>query len=302
MSNYTKATDFAAKDALPSGDAAKVIKGAEFEDEFDAIATAVNSKADIDSPTFTGTVTVPGVTTTANVSFGDNDKATFGASNDLAIYHDGSNSYLEDVGTGNFIIRTNGAFLAIQNNADEDFIGCNPSTGSVTLYHNNDSVLQTSASGVDITGTADMDTLSLDGTAVTATAAELNVLDGVTATTTELNYVDGVTSNIQTQLDAKVSDSDFTQSLASNGWTELPNGLIIQWGRVLIGAESSNESVSFPKAFTTACFQVVANAEDDSITRTRNDFIGTTTPTTTAFSITNGINTALYFRFIAIGH
>lgn len=59
MSNYTKATDFAAKDSLPSGDAAKVIKGAEFEDEFDAIATAVNSKSDTASPTFTGTVTIP---------------------------------------------------------------------------------------------------------------------------------------------------------------------------------------------------------------------------------------------------
>lgn len=41
--------------------------------------------------------------------------------------------------------------------------------------------------------------------AVTATATELNVLDGITASTTELNYVDGVTSNIQTQLDGKVS-------------------------------------------------------------------------------------------------
>lgn len=41
------------------------------------------------------------------------------------------------------------------------------------------------------------------GVAVTSTAAELNLLDGVTATTAELNYVDGVTSNIQTQLDAK---------------------------------------------------------------------------------------------------
>lgn len=41
----------------------------------------------------------------------------------------------------------------------------------------------------------------LDG--VTATTAELNILDGVTATTAELNYCDGVTSNIQTQLDAK---------------------------------------------------------------------------------------------------
>lgn len=41
----------------------------------------------------------------------------------------------------------------------------------------------------------------LDG--MTASTAELNVLDGITASTTELNYTDGVTSNIQTQLDAK---------------------------------------------------------------------------------------------------
>ena len=46
-------------------------------------------------------------------------------------------------------------------------------------------------------------TFTLGGTAVTSTAAELNILDGVTATTAELNYVDGVTSAIQTQLDAK---------------------------------------------------------------------------------------------------
>ena len=40
---------------------------------------------------------------------------------------------------------------------------------------------------------------------VTSTATELNVLDGITATTVELNYVDGVTSNIQTQIDSKVA-------------------------------------------------------------------------------------------------
>lgn len=43
---------------------------------------------------------------------------------------------------------------------------------------------------------------SVGGTAVTATAAELNLLDGVTATTAEINYLDGVTSNIQTQLNS----------------------------------------------------------------------------------------------------
>ena len=54
MANYLKATDFAAKDALISGNPSKVIKGVEINDEFDAIQTAINSKANLDSPTFTG--------------------------------------------------------------------------------------------------------------------------------------------------------------------------------------------------------------------------------------------------------
>lgn len=50
-------------------------------------------------------------------------------------------------------------------------------------------------------GEVNATTLQLSGTTISATAAEINLLDGVTATTAELNYVDGVTSNIQTQLD-----------------------------------------------------------------------------------------------------
>lgn len=52
----------------------------------------------------------------------------------------------------------------------------------------------------------------LDG--VTATAAELNVVDGITATTAELNFTDGVTSAIQTQLDAKAADSALTAHIS----------------------------------------------------------------------------------------
>ena len=64
MSNYTKLTDFASKDSLSSGDANKIIKGTEFETEFDNIATAIATKADLASPTFTGTVTIPALIVT----------------------------------------------------------------------------------------------------------------------------------------------------------------------------------------------------------------------------------------------
>lgn len=59
MSNYLKTTNFTAKDSLPSGNAAKKIVGAEFDAEFTGIQTAVATKADLDSPTFTGTPLAP---------------------------------------------------------------------------------------------------------------------------------------------------------------------------------------------------------------------------------------------------
>jgi hypothetical protein len=57
MSNYTKATDFAAKDSLLTGNPAKIIKGSELNDEFNSIQTAVATKADLASPAFTGSPT-----------------------------------------------------------------------------------------------------------------------------------------------------------------------------------------------------------------------------------------------------
>jgi len=112
---YTITTNFGAKDSLPTGDSGKIIKGAEFTTEFNAIQSALALAAPVASPTFTGTATIP--------------------------------------------------------------------TAAVT-------------------------TLNLGGVAVTATAAELN-------------YVDGVTSNVQTQLDAKapLASPTFTGTVDVSGAT-----------------------------------------------------------------------------------
>ena len=59
MSSYTKATNFATKDTLPTGDSNKIVKGTEIDNEFNAISGAISSKADIASPTFTGTPAAP---------------------------------------------------------------------------------------------------------------------------------------------------------------------------------------------------------------------------------------------------
>jgi lipopolysaccharide export system protein LptA len=68
MSNYVKATNFAVKDTLTSGDPNKLVKGTELNSEFDAIAVAVATKADSANPTFTGTVVVS--TGNLNISSG----------------------------------------------------------------------------------------------------------------------------------------------------------------------------------------------------------------------------------------
>ena len=106
MSNYTVTTNFGAKDSLASGNAAKVIKGSEFTTEFNNIATASATKADLASPTFTGTVTIPTATittantttaniTTANITTANCDnlsveKATNSGQTDLLIHNTGT--------------------------------------------------------------------------------------------------------------------------------------------------------------------------------------------------------------------
>ena len=63
MSNYVKATNFAVKDTLSTGDTNKVVRGTEIDTEFTAIASAIASKADTASPSFTGTPTAPTAST-----------------------------------------------------------------------------------------------------------------------------------------------------------------------------------------------------------------------------------------------
>ena len=75
MSNYTQSTNFATKDALPPGDPLKIVTGTEINTEFANIAIAVATKADLASPTFTGTPALPTGTTGVTQSVGNNTTA-----------------------------------------------------------------------------------------------------------------------------------------------------------------------------------------------------------------------------------
>tara|TARA_R110000782_G_scaffold75759_2_gene151138 strand:+ start:404 stop:796 length:393 start_codon:yes stop_codon:yes gene_type:complete len=71
MSNYTKSTNFAVKDGLPVGTAAKRVRGTEIDDEFNSLAIAVASKANGNNAALTGSptaVTAPAGTNTTQLS------------------------------------------------------------------------------------------------------------------------------------------------------------------------------------------------------------------------------------------
>ena len=88
----------------------------------------------------------------ASLAFADNVKATFGADEDLQIYHDGSNSYIAESGTGSLFI-SGGANVTIQSPSDEDMIVAT-ANGAVTLYYNDAPKVATTTDGIDVTGNA----------------------------------------------------------------------------------------------------------------------------------------------------
>ena len=88
-----------------------------------------------------------------NIRFSDDVKIQVGASQDLEIFHESGNSYIDDKGAGNLNIR--GANLNLQKYTGETFVTC-VADGAVSLYHDNASKLSTSATGVAVTGNVDL--------------------------------------------------------------------------------------------------------------------------------------------------
>ena len=106
-------------------------------------------------------VATTGDTMTGSLSFGDLDKVRFGNGFDLQIYHSGSGSYITDSGTGSLYIQ--GSSLYINDSSGNNFISCTDTGtgGTVYLKHNTNTVLNTTSTGVSVTGKA-VGTLTTD--------------------------------------------------------------------------------------------------------------------------------------------
>ena len=109
------------------------------------IQTQLGTKMPLAGGTFTGAVNF-----TVDSNFTDGDKLTFGSSNDLQIYHDGSHSRILDNGTGDLYLQGNNLYLT---NASGNNFFRGISGGEVNLYHNNSAKLATNSGGITVTGT-----------------------------------------------------------------------------------------------------------------------------------------------------
>jgi hypothetical protein len=133
---------------------------AELADGQISVAEVVGA-APLASPAFTGTVTMDGGSTSGNFTFGDNDEIVMGTGSDLRIFHNGSNSYIQDNGTGLLIVQGSSG-VHIKGRDATDMIRANEGSG-VQLYHNNSVKASTTATGFDVTGTVTADGLTVDG-------------------------------------------------------------------------------------------------------------------------------------------
>ena len=135
-----------------------------------------NGSSVVDAVTAVTSLQVDNITIDGNnITLPDNGKAIFGAGSDLQIFHDGSNSFIQDSGTGDIIIYGSGEDLA---HFKDD--------GAVELYHNGTKKFETASSGVDVAGTVTatsvtanggvtVDNITIDGTEIDLSSGDLTV-------------------------------------------------------------------------------------------------------------------------------
>ena len=232
MSNYSKTTDFEAKDSLPTGDSGKIIRGAEFETEFDAISTAIATKADTAGPTFTGTLTFETISdgTIGVTAFVDEDDMSSDSAT-LVPTQQSVKAYVDSQVTAQ----------------DLDFQA--DSGGALSIDLDSETMTFTGGTGIDTSGSGNAVTFAIDSTVATLTGTQ--TLTNKTFTSPVLNTgvsgtavldEDNMASNSATQLATQQSIKAYVDSQvgANNELSEiLANGNTTGGTNIVFGDSAS---------------------------------------------------------------
>ena len=174
-----------------SHDSGSWVTGASVQASFDNLATTADSRY----------VNVTGDTMTGNLNFGYGDKAVFGNESDLQMYHDGSNSYIRDAGTGN--LRIDADHFYVRNLAGTQLKIGAITDGATSLYHAGNKKLETTGSGVDVTG--NLSVSGQLGVGTIDTNRQLHIKGSGATVAVMVEATDGV----QSSLDLKNSEGQF---------------------------------------------------------------------------------------------
>ena len=117
-----------------------------------------------------GNAIISGITTVGTaLSLADNIRAKFGTGGDLAIYHDGSNSYIEDANVGSLKIGSDGLLIQLPDYSET--MASFTANGAVDIYYNNAKRFETHNTGVKVTGIATISSDAFVGSAFTMYAS-----------------------------------------------------------------------------------------------------------------------------------
>jgi hypothetical protein len=124
-----------------------------------------------------------------DINLGDSKRLRMGAGGDLQIYHDGSNSYVADEGTGYLVLMSNGPGIRLNSGTTAEVMIDAVPEGAVSLYHDNSKKIETTSSGVTVTGAVTAQDLTLSDATPTIT------LTDTSANTEALIFSDGGTGS-----------------------------------------------------------------------------------------------------------
>ena len=145
-----------------------------------AVTVSNDLKLDSDGAVLVRTdndVTVTHVADTG-LRFEDSDKLMFGAGSDLQIYHDGSNSYIDDADAGGLIIR--GSAITLKKYSGDETMASFTADGASIIYHDNTARITTTAAGIETSGNLTVGAdLIVNGTTTTVNSTTVTIDDPI---------------------------------------------------------------------------------------------------------------------------
>jgi len=236
-----------------------------------------------------------------NVALRDGVKATFGNGNDLQIYHDGSNSYISDVGTGELLIRSN--LVAIQNASGTENMAKFDDDAGVKLFYDDSQKFETTSAGVTVSGDVTINNSSGDF------GAEA-ILKGTTSTGTPKSEIafkrgtsgDGATMVLRTSNSSGTIQDALTLDTSRNA--NFAGNVAVKDGVNFYGAndtaassENSNYVASFGKS-TSGSAKFAGNITVGSGTSTFSGDVTISSASAPILRLTNTTSSQSWIQYV----